>query len=230
MASPRYRSIRPVFALSNLRLGFLIIITHLILPGGARLLRHDNYIATLQNDVLFEVAPPGNVSVSKLDQRLTSGGSPEYLDVVQFRKRGRTTGKRECLHDVHGRIHDELPRILDLAEYVDAIAHDLFDRYGNDWIRDVLREPFRDAHLDLIDRAPCSIEYADEREGNPAIRLHGDFTLKVLLSPDRYFKQVAWLNRVKGGPVLSRAGLLSKSCNGNREQQGSAGQQLTKTR
>src|SRR5690606_25456098 len=82
-------------------------------------------VAALQQDVLWQVPALAHLRIAERQSHLLGTVSPQDQNIVELRKGVRAAGHAECLHHVHGRAHDELARIIDLADDEYLVSVDL---------------------------------------------------------------------------------------------------------
>src|SRR5690606_26314670 len=87
-------------------------------------------VAALQQDVLWQVPTLAHLRIAERQSHLLGTISTQDQNIIELRKGVRAAGHAECLHHVHGRAHDELARIIDLADDEYLVSVDLGKGYS----------------------------------------------------------------------------------------------------
>src|SRR5579872_2231801 len=85
-------------------------------------LRDDDDITTLQLNVLFEILPGADLSVMEVQHSLSARGVADDDDAVQFRVRVTAADHAQRLQHIHGRVHDDRPGLVHLADDIRYVA------------------------------------------------------------------------------------------------------------
>src|SRR5688572_22573317 len=160
-------------------------------------LRYDDDIASLEHDVLGEISATGYVRIPEGQGLLLSVIRTSQDDDLAQRGEGRGAARHaERLHDVDARIHDELARLVHLAEHIDLVALHFRNRHRHDGIGDEFLQLVRDRLLQLADGAPARIDLAGQGKRERAVRPYQYRALQVGLFPDCNGKDIARLDRI----------------------------------
>src|SRR4030067_2274442 len=153
-------------------------------------LRHDNHIATLEHNILFQLSSFSNVGVIKQNYRLLVILLAQDLDIALTGKGREPSGQGQCLNDVNVSAHHELARLVDFADDEDLVTGGLLHRYAYVRVRNILAQTSRDLVLELLRSLPLRANIAHQWKGEPAIRSHHHSPLRLLLFPDEDLQQV----------------------------------------